>query len=189
MNEVLDIRNKIYEVRGLKVMLDRDLAQMYDVETKALNRAVKRNIERFPEDFMFQLTDDECKEILKYQIGTSSWGGLRRPPFAFTEQGVAMLSSVLKSERAIKVNIGIMRAFVAVRQSLPSIATTQDIEDLKTRVRTLEAIASGTLEQMGGIRAEVDAIYEVLNQLQNKPAEPLTPIGYQATLDREKEDK
>ena len=108
-----DIRHRIYEIRGVKVMLDRDLAQMYEVETKMLNRQVKRNIERFPIDFMFQLTEreweflrcqigtlnEDCQEILKCQNGTSSWGGVRRPPFAFTEQGVAMLSGVLKSDR------------------------------------------------------------------------------------------
>ncbi len=103
-------------IRSQKVMLDDDLAALYEVETKALNRAVRRNLDRFPEDFMFHLTDEEFAN-LRYQSGTSSsaWGGRRYPPYAFTEQGVAMLSSVLRSERAVRVNIEIMRAFVRLR--------------------------------------------------------------------------
>ena len=103
------VTSKIYIVRNKKIMFDRDLAELYDVETKVLNQAVKRNIERFPEEFMFQLTTEEF-EILKSQIVTSSWGGTRKMPFAFTEYGVAMLSSVLRSKRAIQVNIQIMLA-------------------------------------------------------------------------------
>jgi hypothetical protein len=113
-----DIRGLIYMIRGQKVMLDSDLARLYGVETKALKQAVNRNIERFPEDFMFELTKDEL-ENWRSQIVTSNPGakmGLRYPPYAFTEQGVAMLSSVLKSRRAIEVNIAIMRAFVQLRQ-------------------------------------------------------------------------
>ena len=108
------IENRIHLVRGKKVMFDSDLSALYEVETKQLKRAVRRNIDRFPEDFMFELTKDEL-EILRRQIGTSSWGGERYQPFAFTEQGVAMLSSVLNSKRAIQVNIQIMRAFVRIR--------------------------------------------------------------------------
>ena len=115
MKEIEEIRNRIYTIRGRQVMLDKDLAKLYGVEVKRLNEAVKRNIERFPEDFMFQLRQDEW-EILKSQFATSSWGGTRKLPFAFTEQGVAMLSSVLRSDTAIEVNIRIMRTFVAVRQ-------------------------------------------------------------------------
>lgn len=107
------IEKKIYLIRGLNVMLDRDLAELYGVETKYLTRQVRRNIERFPEDFMFQLTR---KEFLRCQIVTSSWGGIRYLPYAFTEQGVAMLSSVLNSKRAIQVNICIMRIFVNIRK-------------------------------------------------------------------------
>ena len=102
-------------IRGQQVMIDRDLAQLYGVETKRLNEQVKRNIERFPDDFMFQLNKDEV-EILKSQNATSSWGGDRRLPYAFTEQGIAMLSSVLKSQTAVDVNIRIMRAFVSMRR-------------------------------------------------------------------------
>lgn len=117
MNEIEEIRNRIYEIRGRQVMLDKDLAELYGVETKVLNQAVKRNAKRFPDDFMFQLKDEEW-EILRSQFVTSSWGGIRYLPYAFTEQGVAMLSSVLRSDTAIEVNIRIMRTFVAVRQYL-----------------------------------------------------------------------
>ena len=112
------IEGKIYLLRGHKVMLSNDLADLYEVEPRVLVQAVKRNIERFPSDFMFQLNDIEFK-TLKSQIVISSWGGLRRAnPYAFTEQGVAMLSSVLHSKRAIQVNIAIMRAFVKLREML-----------------------------------------------------------------------
>jgi len=113
--ELALIKSKIYEIRGAKVMLDFDLAEIYRVETKYLKRAVMRNIERFPDDFMFELTNQEFAN-LRYQIGTSSWGGARYLPFAFTEQGVAQLSSVLNSPFAIKMNINIVRAFIALRQ-------------------------------------------------------------------------
>lgn len=113
--ELLVIQNKIYEIRGCRVMLDFDLSELYQVPTKALKQAVKRNIQRFPDDFMFELTTEEWQN-LRSQFVTSSWGGTRYYPFAFTEQGVAMLSSVLRSEVAIEVNISIMRAFVKIRE-------------------------------------------------------------------------
>lgn len=113
--QTVDIQPLIRIIRGQHVMLDRDLSLLYKVETKRLNEQVKRNIERFPEDFMFQLSKDEV-EILKSQNATSSWGGDRRLPYAFTEQGIAMLSSVLKSQTAVDVNIRIMRAFVSMRR-------------------------------------------------------------------------
>lgn len=111
------IERRIYIVRGLKVMLDSDLAELYQVETKNLNKAVKRNIARFPGDFMFQLTEEEWN-LLRFQTGTSNTdrGGRRYMPYVFTEQGVAMLSSVLNSERSVQVNIAIMRAFVQLRE-------------------------------------------------------------------------
>ncbi|MDN5354287.1 MAG: hypothetical protein PWQ09_1043 [Candidatus Cloacimonadota bacterium] len=111
------IQNRIYTIRGVQVMLDSDLAQMYEVETRALNQAVSRNRERFPDDFMFQLTSEEW-ENLKSQNVTSSWGGRRKLPYVFTEQGISSLSGVLKSETAVKVNIAIMRAFVQMRKFL-----------------------------------------------------------------------
>ena len=128
------IEKAIYIIRGEKVMLDRDLALLYGVETKMLNRAVKRNLKRFPPDFMFQLTANEA-DVLKYQIGTSKKGrgGRRYLPYVFTEQGVAMLSSVLNSERAVLVNVEIMRAFVKLRQMLASNA------ELSRRLDELES--------------------------------------------------
>jgi len=114
---VEQIEGAILLIRGHKVMLDADLATLYNVETRVLIQAVKRNIERFPDDFMFQLTKQEL-DNLRSQVVTSSWGGRRYPPYAFTEQGVAMLSSVLRSQRAVQVNIEIMRAFVRLRRML-----------------------------------------------------------------------
>ena len=113
------IQSKILLVRGQKVMLDQDIAELYGVKTGQLTRQVRRNIERFPSDFMFQLNKEEYA-ALRSQTGNSSWGGRRYPPYAFTEQGVAMLSSVLRSKRAVEVNVQIMRAFVLLRQFLSS---------------------------------------------------------------------
>jgi hypothetical protein len=113
--EIEVIQNKIFEIRGQKVMLDFDLALLYNVETKALKQAIRRNINRFPEDFMFELTEIEFNS-LRSQFVTSKRGGVRYMPFAFTEQGIAMLSSVLNSEKAIAINISIIRAFVTIRQ-------------------------------------------------------------------------
>ncbi|MEA9413576.1 ORF6N domain-containing protein [Flavobacterium sp. PL02] len=111
------ISDKIYFIRGQKVLLDFDLAHLYGVETRRLNEQVKRNILRFPSDFMFQLTEIELENLMS-QIATSSWGGIRKLPFAFTEHGVLMLSSVLKSDKAIQTNIQIMRIFTKVREML-----------------------------------------------------------------------
>lgn len=108
------IESKIYLIRGRKIMLDRDLAKLYGVMTFNLNKAVNRNLDRFPEDFMFQLSKREAKNLI-FQFGISSWGGVRKLPYVFTEQGVAMLSSVLRSKRAIQVNIAIMRTFVKLK--------------------------------------------------------------------------
>lgn len=113
--QTIDIQHLIRDIRGQQIILDYDLAKLYGVETKQLNRQVKRNIERFPEDFMFQLTENEMQN-LKCQFGTSSWGGSRYKPYAFTENGIAMLSGVLRSQVAIDVNIRIMRTFVAMRR-------------------------------------------------------------------------
>jgi len=113
------IERKIYLIRGHKVILDEDLAELYNVATKVLVQAVKRNIDRFPDDFMFQLNDQEVR-VLRSQIVTSRWGGRRYAPYVFTEQGVAMLSSVLRSDRAVEVNIQIMRTFVKLREMIAS---------------------------------------------------------------------
>ncbi len=136
------IEKKIYLIRGQKVMLDKDLAELYGVETRRLNEQIKRNLSRFPDDFMFQLTQLEFQNLrsqfatssLRFQIATSSWGGQRYLPYAFTEQGVAMLSSVLRSERAIHVNIQIMRTFTKLREILASHKDLQKkIEDMEKK--------------------------------------------------------
>ena len=130
------IENKIYLIRGHKVMLDKHLAELYEVETKNLNKAVKRNIERFPSDFMFQLTKEEAA-FLRFQFGTSKGsGGRRYLPYAFTQEGIAMLSSVLHSPRAIQVNIQIMRAFVKLRELMASHKyLAQKIEELEQKFK------------------------------------------------------
>ena len=131
MNNLEIITNKIHIIRNQIVMLDYDLATLYEIETKVLKQSVKRNIERFPEDFMFELTKVEF-DNLRSQIVTSNYGGMRYLPFAFTEQGVAMLSGVLKSEKAIKINIAIMRTFVVLRNSILS------LEEITNRVSEIE---------------------------------------------------
>ena len=138
------IKNRIYEIRGYKVILDKDLAELYEVTTSNLNKAVKRNLDRFPEDFMFQLNNKEFDLI--FQNGISSWGGTRKMPYAFTEQGVAMLSGVLKSPRAIEVSINIMDAFVHMRQYLLSHAPKQELEELRKRIEYLEEDISSDRE-------------------------------------------
>jgi hypothetical protein len=128
------ILSNIYFIRELKVMIDSDLAELYGVETRRLNEQAKRNLSRFPEDFMFQLSEDEFNN-LKSQIATSSWGGRRKPPFVFTEHGVLMLSSILNSERAIKVNIQIMRIFTKVRTLLAdNLSVKLEIEEIKKKL-------------------------------------------------------
>jgi len=127
------IAAKILSIRGKRVMLDRDLSKLYEVDTSQLTRQVRRNIERFPEDFMFQLTREELKNLM-CQNGTSSWGGTRKLPYVFTEQGVAMLSSVLRSKRAIRVNIQIMRAFIQLRRMLlTNIGLKRKIEEMEKK--------------------------------------------------------
>ncbi len=162
MNEVDIVRSKIYEIRGQKVMLDRDLAAMYGVETRALNQAVKRNAERFPEDFMFQLTAEEW-ENLKSQFVTSSWGGARKMPYAFTELGVAMLSSVLTSKIAVQVNMGIMRAFVSVRQAL-SQPKPSELAQLQSEVRELKEYVNDILTDQNDINEETRMQLEMINE-------------------------
>ena len=134
MNDLIPqqiIESKILILRGKKVMMDRDLAALYSVETKMLKRAVKRNIERFPDDFMFQLIKEEF-DNLRCQNGTSSWGGQRYLPYAFTENGVAMLSSILNSKRAIQVNIQIMRTFTKIREMFAT------HKELKQKIEEME---------------------------------------------------
>ncbi|MFW0715943.1 ORF6N domain-containing protein [Pedobacter sp. N23S346] len=175
MQIIKSIESKIYVVRGERVMLDFDLASLYEVETKALNQAVKRNITRFPEDFMFQLTSKEWESIrsqivtgyeevnssqiavtinpnLKSQIVTSSWGGTRKIPYAFTEQGVAMLSGVLKSEKAINMNIAIMRVFVDVRKIL---LKQNNINEQLTEIK----------ERIGEHDVQLNELYDAMENL------------------------
>ncbi len=157
------IVSKIYMIRGLKVMLDRDLAELYGVETKQLKRAVRRNIDRFPSDFMFDLTRDEFTN-LRSHIGTSSWGGERYVPMAFTEQGVAMLSGVLNSKRAIQVNIQIIRTFTKLRHAL------LDNENLRKELEELKQITDERFQ----------IVFETLDQLINIENKPKKKIGFTA---------
>ena len=160
------IANKIYFIRNQKVMLDRDLAILYGIETKVLNQAVKRNMSRFPEDFMFQLTEIEFQN-LKSQIVTSSWGGTRKLPYAFTEHGVLMLSSVLKSDKAIQVNIQIMRIFTKVRQML------LDTTELKIDILQIK-------KKLENHDKNIELVFSYLDELtEKKENEPPRPtIGY-----------
>jgi len=160
------IENKIYLIRGQKVMLSMDLANLYGVPAMRLNEQVKRNIRRFPDDFMFQLNNEEYNN-LKSQIAISSWGGARRAnPYAFTEQGVAMLSTVLNSERAIQVNIAIMRAFVRLKTVLST------NKELAYKLNELEAKIEKHDE-------DICAIFEAIRQLMAPPpALPKRRIGF-----------
>jgi len=155
------IASKIYLIRGIKVMLDRDLAELYGVETKVLKQAVRRNIDRFPSDFMFELTKDEFNN-LRSQIVTSSWGGARYLPMVFTEQGVAMLSSVLKSNRAIHVNIQIMRAFTQLRKMLST------HKDLKRKIESMEKKYD----------EQFQIVFEAIKQLIETDEKPKKKIGF-----------
>jgi hypothetical protein len=160
------ILNRIYVIRGEKVMLDQDLAAMYAVETKQLKRQVKRNIDRFPKDFMFELTKKEF-ENLRSQISTSSWGGTRYMPMAFTEQGVAMLSSILNSKTAIEVNIRIIRVFTRLREY----ALTH--KEILLQLAKLE-------KEVKGNSKDIENIFMVLKELLEKESKP-TPrnkIGF-----------
>jgi len=143
-------------------MLDRDLAEMYGVQTKVLNQAVKRNVSRFPSDFMFQLTKKEI-ENLRSQFVTSSWGGTRYNPFAFTEQGVAMLASVLKSETAIQVNIGIVRAFIAIRQLVLK-NPNDKISELQSEMKHLKAYIEHVFTDYNDINADTRMQMELINE-------------------------
>ena len=222
-SEVELIKHRIYEVRGLRVMLDRDLAELYVVETKVLNQAVKRNIERFPKDFMFQLdrkdvfflksqqvsaneynadlrsqfvtsstenTDTDNKTHSKSQIATSNWGGGRYLPYAFTELGIAMLSSVLRSETAIQVNINIMRAFVAIRHAVSAWqGVNLKVEQLSHKVDQLNNHVEEILHDQNDINRmqeetnneialQIEAINDALDQLREKSSTPRKRIGF-----------
>ena len=183
MNQLELIQSKIYEIREQKVMLDFDLAALYQVETRVLNQAVKRNMKRFPSDFMFQLTSDEWA-ILKSQFVISSWGGTRKLPFAFTVQGLAMLSGVLNSDIAIQVNINIMRAFVAVRQMLvnPPVDRLGNIEkEVKELKEYIEEVFADYNDINDDTRMQLELINQTLAELQAQKRmenKPRNPIGF-----------
>ncbi len=177
MDELSVIENKIYEIRGQKVMLDFDLAEMYEVETKYLKRIVRRNMIRFPEDFLFQLSNEEFNSLtinLRCQIGTSNRGGLRYAPFAFTEQGVAMLSGLLNSPRAIQVNINIMRAFVRMRQYLLTHTPKQELEELRKRIEYLEEDVSSDRESY---EQQFDELFSAFARLSATIQSKTAPLG------------
>ncbi len=166
MNDIIPVEiitGMIHHIRGQRVMLDRDLAELYGVETKVLKQAVRRNIKRFPADFMFEFSKQELAN-LRSQIVTSSWGGLRYPPMAFTEQGVAMLSSVLNSERAIQINIQIMRAFTRIRQII------LDSADLRREIEELRQETDGKFR----------IVFQTLEQLLTEESKPKKKIGFTA---------
>ncbi|MBE6195393.1 MAG: ORF6N domain-containing protein [Rikenellaceae bacterium] len=189
-HEVTPIQSKIYEVRGQRVMLDFDLAALYQVETRVLKQAVRRNIERFPDDFMFRLTDAEAKQLISigvsqnvispnYNIGTSSM-------FAFTEEGVAMLSGILRSKVAINANIAIMRAFVAMRNYITTTSTvTAELAEIRAKLALLERNDEDNAEAINDlsedVRKELDNIYLAIAELSVKKREadkPRRPIGF-----------
>ena len=182
------IQNKIYEIRGQRVMLDRDLAELYGVTTGNLNKAVKRNIERFPERFMFQLTEHE---FLRFQNGISSWGGTRKLPYVFTEQGVSMLSAVLRSPTAIQGSISIMDAFAMRNYIVQSTQVSAELLELRSRLQLVEHDCQENLEAVNDLsedmRKDIDAIYEAIGALSVKLPEARKlrkPIGF-VTGDKE----
>jgi hypothetical protein len=160
------VQGRIFVIRGLKVMLDQDLAELYGVSTAALNQAVARNRERFPEDFMFELTNQEFSHLLS-QIVRSSWGGRRTPPNAFTEQGVAMLSGVLRSQRAVQANIAIMRAFVRMREAMLA------HEEMARRLDYLESRYDAQF------KAVFDALRELMMPADNTSPKPIGFVPHQ----------
>mgnify|MGYP000672982852 CR=1 len=180
------IQNKIYEIRGQRVMLDFDLAALYQVETKRLKEAVRRNIERFEGDeFMFELTEREYAD-LRSQFASSSWGGRRYLPFAFTELGVAMLSSVLRSNTAILVNRAIMKAFVAMRNYIATTTTlTAELSEIRAKLALLERADADNAEAVSDLsedmRLELDNIYAAIAALSvkiPKAQKPIQKIGF-----------
>lgn len=184
MEQLEVIQSKIYDIRGQKVMLDFDLAEMYGTETKYLKRSVKSNLKRFPSDFMFELTDSEWESFGGAKTGTSKRGGIRYMPYAFTELGVAMLSSVLNSDLAIEVNINIMRAFVA-RAPVVDLATSNPVHELQREVKELKEYIEEVFADYNDInddtRMQLELINQTLAELQAQKAladKPRNPIGF-----------
>lgn len=190
MSDIEVIQSKIYEIRGQRVMLDFDLAMLYQVETRVLNQAVKRNIERFPDDFMFQLDTTEWNIISSQFVTTSR---AKRPksalPLAFTEHGALMLSSVLRSNVAIEISIKVTRAFVAMRKSLSVISLSDKVAEIESHMRELrqevEDILSDQNEINEDTRAQLDAISTALVELQSEKRKPQhrRPIGFNVQQD------
>lgn len=184
MDQLQTIQSKIYEIRGQRVMLDRDLAEMYGVETRTLNQAVKRNIERFPEDFMFQLTKEECLRSQIVILNAEQGKHLKYMPYAFSEMGVAMLSSVLRSRTAIQVDINIMRAFVAVRQLIANPPTDKN-SLLQREVKELKEYIEEMFADQNDINEDTRMQLELINRtfaelrVQKKlSSTPRRPIGF-----------
>lgn len=187
---LITIQNKIYEIRGTKVMLDFDLADMYGIETKVLKQSVRRNSERFPSDFMFELTREEYNSLRSQFVTLENQGKGKHSkylPFVFSEQGVAMLSSVLNSKQAIEININIMRAFVAIRNVLIAAKEENKLTELMTRIQALEEVSEETLCTLNDLseetRQELDDIYIALSELSSRQkhlSKPRNPIGYTA---------
>ena len=191
--DLMIVQNLIYEIRGQKVMLDFDLAKLYQVSTGALNQAVKRNIERFPPDFMFLLTGEEVQNMMS-QFVISSKRKTSAPPFAFTEQGVAMLASVLKSPIAVATSISIMRAFVQVRQYLLTTASmSAELKELRAKVDLLAMQQEENLAAVNDlsedVRKDIDNLYlaigELSSRMEEKKREPRRKIGFQQNIDKD----
>ena len=189
-DELILVQNLIHEIRGQKVMLDFDLARLYQVKTGELNQSVKRNIKRFPPDFMFQLTPEEVK--MMSQIVISSKRKASAPPFAFTEQGVAMLSGLLKSDVAIAANIAIMRAFVQVREYLLAASSlSAEVKELRAKVDLLALQREDDLGAVNDlsedVRKDIDKLYlaigELYSRMEEKKAEPRRKIGFQQNME------
>ena len=191
--ELQPIQSKIYEIRGQRVMLDFDLAELYQVETRTLKQAVRRNIERFPSDFMFEITESEYNylknSMTSQTVISNERGGRRYMPFAFTEQGVAMLSSVLRSETAIQVNIAIMRAFVAMRNYITTTTQiTAELSEIRAKLALLERADEDNAEAVNDLsedmRKELDNIYQAIAALSIKVPQARKvgqPIGLKRT--------
>ena len=192
------IKNTIYDIRGQKVMLDYDLASIYGVKTGSMNQAVKRNLDRFPEDFMFRLTEEEWEHLLQSgmmsQIVISSKRKASAPPFAFTEQGVAMLSGLLKSDVAIAANIAIMRAFVQVREYLLAASSlSAEVKELRAKVDLLALQREDDLGAVNDlsedVRKDIDNLYlaigELSSRMEEKKREPRRKIGFQQNIDKD----
>ena len=187
MVDLQRIQSKIYEIRGHKVMINRDLAELYQVTTGNLNKSVQRNIKRFPSDFMFQLTKEEFDQLktnLIFQNGISNWGGTRKLPYAFTEQGPAMLSGISNSDTAIQVNINIMRAFVAMRRliSNPPVDKNAKLrEEMKKLKDYMEEIFADQNDINEDTRIQLELINQTLAELQvhqKLSDKPRRPIGF-----------